>query len=221
MKIGAMTAHTGLHSKRPLLPSAFCLLLSSFCLLLLPLPSHAATFLTQDEALARAFPEAQVERVGHVLTEAQMAAAAKLAGKPIPSALVAAYEARREGRLIGTAYFDAHRVHSKQETLMIVVDPDGQVADVRVLAFTEPAKYLAPEAWLRQFLGRPLDDRLQLKQDIQGITGATLTARATTKAVRRTLAIHAVLGEKGVGRKEKVERPASLPSPVSQLPASP
>jgi Na+-translocating ferredoxin:NAD+ oxidoreductase RnfG subunit len=163
-------------------------------LLLLPLfPSHAATYLTQDEALARAFPEAQVERIGHVLTDEQMAAAADLAGKPIPSALVAAYEARRGGKLIGTAYFDAHRVHSKQQTLMIVVGLDGQVADLQVLAFTEPAKYLAPEAWLRQFLGHPLDDRLQLKQDLQGITGATLTARATTKAVRRTLAIHAVL----------------------------
>lgn len=172
-------------------PSSF--VLPSLLLLLLPFPATAATFSTQSEALERAFPGAQVERIGHVLTEAQLAKAAGLAGAKLPSALVAAYEARRDGQLVGTAYFDAHRVHSQQETLMIVVDPDGRVADLQVLAFAEPPKYLAPSAWMKQFLGRALDDRLRLKQDIQGITGATLTARATTKAVRRTLAIHAVL----------------------------
>lgn len=179
----------------PLRHSSFvirCLLfvIPSFFLL----PASAGTFSTQSEALALAFPGAQVERIGHVLTEAQMAEAAAQAGAKLPSALVAAYEARRGGQLVGTAYFDAHRVHSQQETLMIVVGPDGRVADLQVLAFAEPPKYLAPAAWLQQFPGRLLDDRLRLKQDIQGITGATLTARATTKAVRRVLAIHAILG---------------------------
>ena len=155
--------------------------------------SPAATYLTQAEALAQIFPDAQIERQGHVLTDAQMKQAAELAGKPIPSALVAAYVATRDGVVLGTAYFDVHRVHSLTETLMIAVKPDGTVAEVVVLAFSEPAKYRAPADWLKQFTDRKLDDRLQLKQDIQGISGATLTARATTKAVRRTLALHAVL----------------------------
>lgn len=164
-----------------------------FILHFLGAPAPAVTYLTQSEALARAFPDAQVERRGYVLTEAQMAAAAKLAGAKLPSALAAAYVATREGVTVGTAYFDAHRVHSLPQTLMIVVGPDGTLADVVVLAFAEPPKYQAPEPWIRQFLGRNLDDRLTLKQDIQGISGATLTARSTTKAVRRALALHAVL----------------------------
>lgn len=155
--------------------------------------SPAATYLTQDEALARAFPDAEVERKGYVLTEAQMEQAADLAGKPLPSALAAAYVATRAGVAVGTAYFDAHRIHSHPQTLMIVVNPDNTVADVVVVAFEEPRKYQAPAAWLKQFPGRKLDDQLNLRKDIQGISGATLTARATTKAVRRTLALHAVL----------------------------
>lgn len=155
--------------------------------------SHAVTYLTQAEALAQAFPDARVERQGHVLTDEQMAAAAKLAGAKLPSALAAAYVATRDGAVVGTAYFDAHRIHSLPQTLMIVVNPDGAVADVVVLAFAEPPKYRAPAPWMKQFPGRKLDDRLNLKQDIQGISGATLTARATTKAVRRALALHAVL----------------------------
>jgi len=185
-----------------------------FLLLFCSTTAPAATYLTQQEALAQAFPGAQVERMGHVLTEAQMKDAAALAGAPMPSALVAAYEARREGQLVGTAYFDVHRIHTLQETLMIVVDPVGQVADIQVLAFFEPPKYQAPAAWLKQFFGRPLTPQLKLKQDIQGITGATLTARATTKAVRRTLALHAVL--KNLGARSKELAPPLTPS--SQLP---
>ncbi|MDH3816392.1 MAG: hypothetical protein OEV48_17995 [Acidobacteriota bacterium] len=40
-----------------------------------------------------------------------------------------------------------------------------------------------------------MDDELALKRDIRPVTGATLTARATTEAVRRVLAIHAVAAQ--------------------------
>ena len=71
--------------------SAFFILHSVFFILpFCPATSPAATYLTQAEALARAFPDAEVERKGYVLTEAQMEQAADLAGKPLPSALAAA-----------------------------------------------------------------------------------------------------------------------------------
>jgi Na+-translocating ferredoxin:NAD+ oxidoreductase RnfG subunit len=178
---------------RRLVPPATLFILHSFLFILPLIRASATTYLTQSEALAQAFPDAQVERIGHVLTETQMKQAADLAGKPLPSALAAAYVATRAGVLVGTAYFDAHRIHSHPQTLMIVVKPDGTVADVVVVAFEEPRKYQAPSAWLKQFPGRKLDDQLNLRKDIQGISGATLTARATTKAIRRTLALHAVL----------------------------
>lgn len=161
--------------------------------------AYATTFLTQQEALEKAFPGAVITRRVVTLTPEQMDAAAARAGQPIPSALVYAYEATREGRVIGTAYFDAHRVHSLPQTLMIVVAPDGRVQRVEVLAFQEPLKYQAPAAWLDQFKGRGLDDGWKLRTDIQGITGATLTSRATTRAVRRALAIHAVISGEATG----------------------
>ncbi|MEL7061524.1 MAG: FMN-binding protein, partial [Acidobacteriota bacterium] len=57
----------------------------------------------------------------------------------------------------------------------------------------EPAEYIPPALWYAQFDGRSLDEALQVERGIRGVTGATLTARATTEAVRRALAIHAVL----------------------------
>lgn len=153
----------------------------------------ARTFVTQDEALARAFPSATVERVTAALSADELVRVAALCGEKPERSLVVPYRARREGKLVGTAYFDVHKVRTLPATVMIVVQPDGRVGRVEVLAFNEPPEYMASERWHGQFPGRALSDDLQLKREISGIAGATLTARATTRAVRRILAIHQVL----------------------------
>jgi Na+-translocating ferredoxin:NAD+ oxidoreductase RnfG subunit len=51
------------------------------------------------------------------------------------------------------------------------------------------------EGWYGQYEGRLLDDDLALKRGIRPVTGATLTARATTEAVRRVLALHQVIAK--------------------------
>jgi hypothetical protein len=157
--------------------------------------ARAETFRTQDEALAIAFPGAEITRRAEALTKEQASEVAKRSGDKPSSLLVFAYEARIDGKLVGTAYFDAHLVRTLPETLMIVVDPSGRIARIDVLAFNEPKDYLAPERWLEQFPGRELDDELHLRRGIDGISGATLTARAVTKTARRILAVHQVLSE--------------------------
>lgn len=162
------------------------------------LPSVAKVYLSRDDALVQAFGDgADVERDTEFLTEAQVARARDLAGSgvEIRSAMVTRYVGRVDGAVVGTAYFDTHRVRTLQETLMVVVGPDGAVLSVDLLAFSEPEDYRPREVWYRQFDGRTLDPELALKRDIHGITGATLSAESTTDAVRRTLAIHAVLQE--------------------------
>jgi hypothetical protein len=155
-------------------------------------------FLTQDEALRLAFPGGtQVERKTAFLTEAQKAAAARLASAAHPpSALVVFYVGVRDGREIGTAYFDTHIVRTEPETLMVLVDPAGAVSRIEVLSFAEPEEYLPREHWYAQFPGRKLDDELALQRAIRPVAGATLTVRATMEAVRRVLAIHRVLHER-------------------------
>lgn len=162
------------------------------------LPSVARVYLSRDAALVQAFGEgADVERDTAFLSESQVERARDLAGSGVEvrSAMVTRYVGRVDGAVVGTAYFDTHRVRTLQETLMIVVAPDGTVRTVDILAFSEPEDYRPRDAWYRQFDGRALDPDLALKRDIHGITGATLSAESTTDAVRRTLAIHAVLQE--------------------------
>lgn len=156
-------------------------------------------FLTVEEALELAFPGCDVERHKFFLTLEEEERASELAKADVEQRIVYAYEARKDGRLVGTAYFDAHKVRSLKETLMLVVAPDGAIARLELLAFAEPVDYIPVAAWYGQFPGKRLNDDLNLKRDIKGVTGATLTARATTAAARRVLALHAVVQERGAG----------------------
>lgn len=156
----------------------------------------AKVLLTVQAALQEAFPGAIVERPTVYLTAEQKEKIEVLSGQEAASGIVRPARALRGGELAGTAYFDTHRVRTLAETLMVVVDNEGKVTSLEVLSFKEPLDYLPKEPWYRQFLGRSLDRELELSRGIHGVTGATLTARATTDAVRRVLATHQVLSER-------------------------
>ena len=169
--------------------------------LLLSLPAAPSggagkVFLTPEEALKLAFPGCALERTTEVLSEAEAKRVEELAGSDLPSRIVRPYLARKDGALVGTAYFDAHRVRTKNEVLMLVIGPDQRLKRVEVLSFAEPSEYLPKAAFYAQFAGACLDEQLDLRRDIRGVAGATLSAEAATAAARRTLALQRVLGER-------------------------
>jgi hypothetical protein len=164
-------------------------------ILLLATARHGASQgISREEALAASYPGAQIRAEQVFLTSAQQEQVAARAGTDAPSGLIARYIAMREGKVIGRAYVDTHTVRTKRESLLISLDEQGKVTRVDVTAFLEPAEYRAPEPWLRQYRDRALDDDLGINRAIRPIAGATLTARAANSAVRRVLAIDAILG---------------------------
>ena len=153
----------------------------------------AGTLLTVDEALGLAFPDAETRRESLFLTEEQLADVEARSGVADQGAIVTRFTARVGGSISGYAYLDTHRVRTLPETLMIIVAPDTTVRHIEVVAFREPMEYLPPDSWYRQIEGQGLSPELQLKRRVRPMTGATLTARATTDAARRVLAVHHVL----------------------------
>lgn len=151
--------------------------------------------LTRDEALALAFPGAQVERRSAFLGEEELARARALAGDDVEldQHVLSYYLATRDDNPVGVAYFDAHRVRTLDEVVMVVVDPDGRIERLEVLRFMEPPEYRAPDGWIEQLTGRSLDRGLSLQDGVVAMTGATLTSRALVRAARRMLALHAVI----------------------------
>ena len=162
----------------------------------------AKTFETRDAALRRVFgPEARLERRTDFLAAAALDSARALAGAPIPTAHVSYHEAWQGDSLLGRAYLDTHVVRNEHETLLIVLDPEGRTRQVDILAFDEPEDYLPPRRWLAALQQRTLSKHLRPGDGVDAISGATLSARAATAAVRRVLALDRILhgGQGGKG----------------------
>lgn len=187
-------------------------------------------FHTAKEGLKLSFGAAKVERRSIVLTKGQRARIEARAGTKLRSSVIRLYQAiesraadaggkresQRKGgpakpRILGTAYFDVHRVRTMREVLMLVVTPDHRIKETRVMSFGDPVMYIPPQAWYKQLVSRKLDKTLQLNRGVDGFSGATLTARATTRCARRVLAIHQELFPLA-SKSESSSKPSDRPS---------
>lgn len=162
--------------------------------LLAPAAAGGKVFHSQREALELAFPDAdRIERRNVILTDAQAERVEQRSKAPLDSRIQTLHVGWRGDEVTGYAVIEVHTVRTLPEALMTVLSPAGEVRSVRILAFYEPPDYLPPDRWLAQFDAKRLGSGLQLKRDIHAIAGATLSARAVTRSVRRALALYQVL----------------------------
>ena len=117
------------------------------------------------------------------------------------------YVARREGRLVGTAFqVVAPDGYSGNIYILMGVDPEFKVTGIEIISHLETPglgdKIEDPE-WRAEFKGRSLADgpRFAVKKDggeIDQFTGATISPRAVVNAVKRGLALYEKLVKEGV-----------------------
>lgn len=152
-------------------------------------------FHSREEALDLAFPgDTKRESVTVVLTDEQAREVKTLSGIELESKLFTYHRGTRDGALVGYAVIDSHTVRTLPEAILAVLSPDGAVERVVMLAFYEPPEYRAPDRWLEQFHGRRLEtDGWRVGRDIHGITGSTFTTNAIRNALRKIVALHAVV----------------------------
>ena len=165
------------------------------CALALPAGrGEAKVFLSKREALEIAFPGAErVDEESVLLGEEQALRIESLSRAPLESRLVRIYRGYRGSELLGYAFIDVHTVRTHPEAFLVVLTPEGEVRSLRVLAFHEPLEYMPTERWYEQFHAKNLEAPMRVGGDIHGIVGATLSARATTRGVRRALAFYQVV----------------------------
>jgi hypothetical protein len=165
----------------------------AFLLLITAEPLRAELLLTEKAALARAFPGLTPVRRTLYLTKEQVAAVESAARSKLPSPVVTVFEASagEDGDL--RAFLDTHVVRTMPETVMTVVSSGGRLRMALVLQFGEPPDYLPREKWLGTMEGRELNDDLWPGRGVRRVTGSTLTVQALTEAVRRSLAVNAIV----------------------------
>lgn len=159
--------------------------------LLAAAPASAKVFHSQKEALELAFPDAErIESDTTLLSEAQVEAVEAAAHAKLDTRIAKFYVGWKGGERLGYAFIDVHTVRTLPEAFLVVLAPDGTVRSLRVLAFHEPLDYMPTRRWYEQFDGKGLEDPLRLGDDVHGVVGSTLSARAVTQSVRRVLALY-------------------------------
>ena len=147
-------------------------------------------FLNKKQALQLAFPGVKKVKKKKVwLSDAQTAAIQKILGDQIE------YKERRvthyfglsdDGQPIGAMVIGNEIGRSYPITFMVVINPDGTVKDVEVMVYREPHGWeVRFESFMSQFFGRDASDPFN---NINNITGATLSVRSMTKGVRKAVA---------------------------------
>jgi hypothetical protein len=95
----------------------------------------------------------------------------------------------------GGGWFIADEVVGKHEFIPIALglDATGAVKDIEILEYREAyGSEVRNPKWRAQFAGKRNGARLTLTEDIQNISGATLSSKHITDGVRRLLATYAV-----------------------------
>ena len=173
----------------------------------LPLPvlltfgvsASATQYATPAEAARRCFPEASDFNESTVqLSPDEMRAVAQVAGLPARSAAWRTMTAKKGDVPLGVVVFDA--VLGKFELIDYAVGlgTDGKVRNVEILAYRESHGYeVRLPAWRKQFVGKGVEARLRISEDIANISGATLSSTSVTDGVRRIVAVVSTLRANG------------------------
>lgn len=164
-----------------------------FFLLLSPVtitPTHAKIYYSKQEAMQLAFGiGATVKSQSLFLRDDEVQRIQQLARVKLKSALFTFYVGEKAGKILGYAAIETHKVRTKPETLLIVLNRQGGLTQVHTLAFHEPPEYQPPVRWYAQLLNLPLQE-ISFRKKVQGISGATLSSRAALDSVRKVLAIY-------------------------------
>jgi len=87
-----------------------------------------------------------------------------------------------------TAYLFLSKARSKISDFdyMIVFKPDLSILKVKVLVYREEyGGEIGSNRWLKQFIGKSNPDKMKFGDDIQNISGATISARSLTEDVKK------------------------------------
>jgi hypothetical protein len=164
--------------------------------LLTPRLARAEHYLDFDDAARVLFPDA--DGFAPATAELDRAAQKRIkseSGMRVRTSRVEGVRAQRGAETIGWVYLD--EVIGKHDfiTYALAIDARRAVRGIEILDYRETWGDAVRElAWRAQFRGRTAADPLRLSQDIQNVSGATLSCRNLTDGVRRLLATHATLG---------------------------
>jgi len=99
--------------------------------------------------------------------------------------------ALKDGQKIGVAIFDEEPGKWGPVDFIIALDLDGVVTRVEVLSYEEKrGQPIARRSYLSQYDGKTSKSRLTVGKDITGVSGATISSRCATFAVKKAIVLY-------------------------------
>ena len=168
----------------------------------------AITLLTEKEALIRIMPEAgEITTQKFIVSQEQFEAIKKALGGTLVYKVTGegAEElnkqreftfnfGKKENKLIGAAVILDEPGKWGPIKFIINLSAQGEIQDAAVMKYTETrGRPVASRNFLRQFFGKTLSDPLRLDEDIQGISGATISSHAACFVMKKAMALYKIL----------------------------
>jgi Na+-translocating ferredoxin:NAD+ oxidoreductase RnfG subunit len=181
------------------------MILSVLLAFVLVRPAAGVVLLNQDQALKQMFPDAgKVTPEVHVLT-AEQAEAAKgqlggkwtlydagsKAGAVTNSDSVTFFHATKDGKKTGVAVVEVQPGKWGPVKYIVALDQTGKVTNLAVMSYVEQrGRPIATRRFLDQFIGKTGKSAITAGKDIDAVSGATISSRATAFAVKKVIALY-------------------------------
>lgn len=152
--------------------------------LTISMPAYATVYLSVEQAQALMFPGETLTPHPVALTDDQVSRIEDASNTDVRNKQLKAWKAS------GGGWFIVDQVVGKHEFIPIAlaIDANGAVKDIEILEYREAyGDGVRNPKWRAQFTGKIGKSELQLTEDIQNISGATLSSKHITDGVRRLM----------------------------------
>ena len=181
------------------------MILSVLLALVLVRPAAGVVLLNQEQALKQMFPAAaKVVHEAHVFTAEQAEAAkAQLGGKwtlyqsgskaeeAKENDSVTFYFGMKDGKKTGVALVEVQPGKWGPVKYIVALDLSGKVTNLAVMSYVEQrGRPIATRRFLDQFLGKTAKSPITVGKDIDAVSGATISSRATAFAVKKVVVLY-------------------------------
>ena len=109
------------------------------------------------------------------------------------------FRLKDNGKLVGYMYLAQAPSRADKFDFMVIFKPDLSVMTIQVLVYREDyGGEIGSKRWLKQFYNKKNGEGMKFRDDIQNISGATISAQSITKRMQQLSKNMVVLKEKGI-----------------------
>jgi len=109
------------------------------------------------------------------------------------------FEIKKDSTLIGYAYVSKAPSKTDQFDYLVLLDTDLVILKTKILIYREDyGGEIGSKRWLKQFVGKSKNDEFRYGDNIDAISGATISVRSMTKAMNNLMKSLKILNEKSI-----------------------